>query len=128
MRYTCGGCLLPYNSHSEVGPSKSVCPRCNPGKTLNTPIIELTPRESEIVNLLVTGVDNRAIGQALGTGEQVVKNHLVVVYRKMGCKSRLQCAIIWVGLTTGKDKEIRELREQLADRDRELMKWRRRLG
>jgi hypothetical protein len=40
--YTCGGCRLPYNS-SAIGPESATCPRCNPGKTLNTPIDPKTP-------------------------------------------------------------------------------------
>lgn len=34
-RYRCGGCHKDYTSHADFGPDRAVCPRCNPGKTLN---------------------------------------------------------------------------------------------
>jgi DNA-directed RNA polymerase subunit RPC12/RpoP len=38
MIYTCGGCKKPYETHSEDGPTRATCPRCNPGRTLNKPV------------------------------------------------------------------------------------------
>lgn len=87
----------------------------------------LTPRECEIVDLVVKGYDNREISQALGMVEQVVKNHLCRIYRKMGCKNRVQCAVMWV-MSDRKDREIQDLKDRLGAMEKEIAKWRRRMG
>lgn len=38
MTYYCGGCGKPYDSTAPDGLTRSTCPRCNPGKTSNTPL------------------------------------------------------------------------------------------
>lgn len=47
-----------------------------------------TGREREIVDLLMRGMSNRQIAQALGIAEATVKKHLHHVYRKLGVRSR----------------------------------------
>jgi DNA-binding CsgD family transcriptional regulator len=47
-----------------------------------------TGREREIVDLLMQGMSNRQIAQALGIAEATVKKHLHHVYRKFGVRSR----------------------------------------
>ncbi|HEY7638810.1 MAG TPA: helix-turn-helix transcriptional regulator [Steroidobacteraceae bacterium] len=47
-----------------------------------------TGREREIVDLLMQGMSNRQIAQALGIAEATVKKHLHHVYRKLGVRSR----------------------------------------
>ncbi|MCX2969807.1 MULTISPECIES: helix-turn-helix domain-containing protein [Streptomyces] len=50
----------------------------------------LTPRENEILGLLLTGVSNRAISRRLGITERTVKNNLHTVYRKLGVTGRAE--------------------------------------
>ncbi|GAA4673870.1 hypothetical protein GCM10023347_30060 [Streptomyces chumphonensis] len=50
----------------------------------------LTPRESEIHALLLTGVSNRVIARRLGIAERTVKNNLHAVYRKLGVSGRAE--------------------------------------
>jgi DNA-binding CsgD family transcriptional regulator len=56
------------------------------------PVRDMTPsftgREREIVDLLMQGMSNRQIAQALGIAEATVKKHLHHVYRKLGVRSR----------------------------------------
>jgi DNA-binding CsgD family transcriptional regulator len=47
-----------------------------------------TNREREIVDLLMQGMTNRQIAQALGNAEATVKKHLHHIYRKLGVRSR----------------------------------------
>lgn len=52
--------------------------------------LPLTPRERELVVLVLKGLANREIADALGIGEQTVKNALAAVYGKLGVTSRGQ--------------------------------------
>lgn len=50
----------------------------------------LTQRESEVLERLVRGLSNRAIGQQLFIGEETVKTHARAIYRKLGVEDRGQ--------------------------------------
>ena len=50
----------------------------------------LTQRESEVLELMVRGLSNRAIGQRLYIGEETVKTHARGVYRKLDATDRSQ--------------------------------------
>jgi len=50
----------------------------------------LTQRESEVLELMVHGLSNRAIGQKLFIGEETVKTHARGIYRKMEVADRAQ--------------------------------------
>jgi DNA-binding NarL/FixJ family response regulator len=50
----------------------------------------LTQREAEVLEQLVKGLDNRAIGQALYISEDTVKSHVKAVLRKLGARDRAQ--------------------------------------
>jgi len=50
----------------------------------------LTQRESEVLELMVRGLTNRAIGQKLFIGEETVKSHARGMYRKLGVQDRAQ--------------------------------------
>jgi DNA-binding NarL/FixJ family response regulator len=53
----------------------------------------LTPREMQVVALLVQGCKNKEIALRLGTTEQVVKNYLRKIYDKTGVSDRLELAL-----------------------------------
>lgn len=55
---------------------------------------ELTPRESEIVQLIVAGKSNREIGEALFVTEGTVKVHVNHILDKLGVEDRTQAAIV----------------------------------
>lgn len=54
---------------------------------------ELTPREKEVLDLVVQGASNREIGQRLFLSEKTVKQHMTKVLRKLGVRSRSQAII-----------------------------------
>ncbi|NUQ29904.1 MAG: response regulator transcription factor [Acidobacteriaceae bacterium] len=54
---------------------------------------KLTPREMQVVGLIVQGCRNKDIANQLGTKEQVVKNYLRSVYGKVGVSDRLELAL-----------------------------------
>ncbi|WP_327070044.1 response regulator transcription factor [Kitasatospora sp. NBC_01250] len=59
----------------------------------------LSPRESEILQLLASGLANRQISKRLFISEATVKTHLVHIYEKLGVDSRT--AAIAAGLSSG---------------------------
>ena len=55
---------------------------------VRTPRTSLTPRELEVLKLVVAGSSNRDIGKVLFLSEATVKSHLVHIYDKLGVRSR----------------------------------------
>jgi len=53
---------------------------------------ELSPRELEVLLLIVKGLSNKEIGSALGVAENTVKNHVKVILDKLGVADRTQAA------------------------------------
>lgn len=56
----------------------------------------LTPREMQIVALIVQGCKNKEIALQLGTKEQVIKNYLRGIYDKTGVSDRLELALFTI--------------------------------
>jgi len=53
----------------------------------------LTPREMEILELVVQGMSNRRIAYSLGISHQTVKNHMTAILRKLGATGRTEAAV-----------------------------------
>jgi DNA-binding NarL/FixJ family response regulator len=53
----------------------------------------LTPRQMDVLNLLVKGKNNREIGILLGLTEGTVKLHVTAVLKALGVKSRTQALV-----------------------------------
>ena len=53
----------------------------------------LTPREMEILELVVQGMSNRKIAYHLGISHQTVKNHMTAILRKLGATGRTEAAV-----------------------------------
>jgi NarL family two-component system response regulator YdfI len=56
----------------------------------------LTPRETEVLQLLVEGLPNREIAGTLGISEHTVKFHLSAVFGKLGATSRTEAVAIGI--------------------------------
>ena len=56
----------------------------------------LTPKEMQIVALIVQGCKNKDIAMQLGTKEQVIKNYLRSIYDKIGVSDRLELALFTI--------------------------------
>ncbi|WP_304223984.1 response regulator transcription factor [Gracilinema caldarium] len=50
----------------------------------------LTKREREIFTLIATGLDNEGIARKLNIAEQTVRNHVSIIYSKLGVKDRFE--------------------------------------
>ena len=49
----------------------------------------LSPREKDVLKLIAKGLTNRQIGDTLFIAEQTVRNHVSVIYSKLGVHSRI---------------------------------------
>lgn len=55
--------------------------------------IELTPRELEILELVLSGKTNKAIAYEIAVSEKTVEFHLNNIYNKTGARTRLMAGI-----------------------------------
>ena len=53
----------------------------------------LTPRELEILSLVVAGDTNEGVARTLSVGRDTVKHHLTSIFDKTGVSSRLELAL-----------------------------------
>lgn len=69
---------------------------------------DLTPREKEILRLVLAGQTNKAIAATMGISEKTVEYHLDRVYTKIGMRTRM-LAGMWAlqqGLRTTETRGI----------------------
>ena len=59
------------------------------------PLDGISPREREVLALLLDGMPNKLIARRLGISEKTVKSHLTSIFRQIGVTDRVQ-AILWV--------------------------------
>jgi len=83
---------------------ESVSDVVNAMRTVRSPATEeapttnygLTPRELEVVKMIVAGYSNREIARKLEVSEQTVKHHLTSAFDKLGVYNRLELALFAV--------------------------------
>ena len=56
-------------------------------------LVELTPREKDVLQLIATGANNREIAQKLYISEGTVKNHVTNILNRLNLRDRTQAAI-----------------------------------
>ena len=68
---------------------------------------DLTPREVQILRLILAGHTNRAIASKIFISEKTVEFHLDNIYKKIGVRTRLMAGI-WA-MQQGIETEAREI-------------------
>jgi DNA-binding NarL/FixJ family response regulator len=58
-----------------------------------TPNADLTPRERDVLKLIVKGLSNRKIAEVLGITEGTVKWHVNIILERLGVEDRTQAAV-----------------------------------
>jgi DNA-binding NarL/FixJ family response regulator len=61
----------------------------------------LSARESEVLQMLTDGADNKTISESLNIGIGTVEKHLTNIYKKLGLASRAEAILWW--LEKGRD-------------------------
>jgi two-component system nitrate/nitrite response regulator NarL len=75
--------------HRDAAPSQGGSPaKVDP----NSPLAQLTPRERDILNMIVDGAPNKVVARALDLQEVTVKAHLRNMFRKLGVANRTEAA------------------------------------
>ena len=72
--------------------SPTIAARLNDATTVRVPA-DLTPREREVLELLVEGHTNRQIANELGISEKTVKTHCGHLFQRLGVRDRTQAAV-----------------------------------
>lgn len=67
-------------------------------KVTLTPIQTLTPREIEVLEMLGSGLGNKAIAKGLHISDHTVKFHVSSIFQKLGVSSRTEAVTVGVRL------------------------------
>ncbi|HET9534467.1 MAG TPA: LuxR C-terminal-related transcriptional regulator [Mesorhizobium sp.] len=65
-----------------------------PNNTKATFVDNLTPREAQVLELIAQGLDNTAIGAKLGISERTARNHVSIVFSKLGVSTRAKAIVL----------------------------------
>ena len=109
LQHTCYKCGAVFTAPSNL----RICQSCRPVSKYNKPIFfkgdELTPREMQILDLLIQGLSNKEIGSALLLSEGTVKEYFSCkIFLKLGVKNRVSAAMAWLEIkrTTGASPSV----------------------
>ena len=69
-------------------------PSAPAGLQLPFPLATLTPRDRDVITLVLAGHTNAEIARRLNIQLQTLKNTLSAIYDKLGVSSRLQLAVL----------------------------------
>lgn len=61
-----------------------------PGPRADVTLLGLSPRQVDVLQLLIEGLSNKSICRELVLSESTVKTHLAIIFRKLGAGSRTQ--------------------------------------
>ena len=73
-------------------------PLTGPRVDVAPPAPALSPRETEVLQLLAAGEPNKVIARRLGIGVATVERHVASIYRKLGARGRADAALQAVAL------------------------------
>lgn len=65
-----------------------------------------SPRQQQVIELVAQGLKNSEVADAIGTTEHVVKNHLRMIYDKLGLWNRVELAL-WFEARRHEDEDRR---------------------
>lgn len=111
---------------TSCGGSFLVCPKCSPGRVC--PDCEgktkpVSPREKEVLEMIVRGLTNKEISLVLGISLATVRNHTHSIFEKMGASNRTEAAVTALenGLVNAPKKSDSEKEEDETKRDKEIL-------
>jgi len=93
------GYVPPFTPRADVTAAVDETAVAHPSASLAA----LTPRQMEVLRLLVAGQPNKGIARALDINPSTVKFHLSFVFRILGASNRVEAAILGARLLGEKD-------------------------
>jgi DNA-binding NarL/FixJ family response regulator len=86
-----GGTYLP----REIMAAPTAARGANPGKPISADAVDLglTPRQGEVLALVLAGKSNKAICRELNLSEGTVKNHVAAVLKALNAANRVEALI-----------------------------------
>lgn len=78
----------------KIMSNRAISAAVRPEHELPPALIELTPRELEVLKLIATGANNREIARELYISEGTVKNHVTNLLNRLNLRDRTQAAIL----------------------------------
>lgn len=81
--------------------SSSLAAALNDAASDQTITVKLSPRERDVLSLVARGMDNLKAAACLGVSERAVKGHITALYRKLGCETRVQLALLGIQFGLG---------------------------
>ena len=66
------------------------------GAAPHASVTDLSPRESQVLEMASHGLTNLEIASRLGVSVHAVKFHLAGVYRKLGVQNRTEAVVLYV--------------------------------
>ncbi|RVU15145.1 LuxR C-terminal-related transcriptional regulator [Methylobacterium oryzihabitans] len=85
----------------EAGPGRPAESRAAPSRGLDGRGPDLTPRQRDVLALLVEGKSNKEIARDLNLGEGTVKVHMAALLRSLGVQNRAAAAVAGARLLAG---------------------------
>ena len=80
-------------AHGDAPLAPRVAKQLLEDRVQRRPLDDLTPRERDVLQLLVRGLSNKQIAWRLGINEKTVKAHLSSVFDRLGVDDRTQAAL-----------------------------------
>jgi pimeloyl-ACP methyl ester carboxylesterase/DNA-binding CsgD family transcriptional regulator len=68
-------------------------PETKQGGSLNVLLGDLTAREHQVLELIAQGLDNSTIGVRLGISDRTARNHVSMIFSKLGVNKRAQAIV-----------------------------------
>ncbi|TBB27356.1 response regulator transcription factor [Rhizobium ruizarguesonis] len=92
-----GSCGLAEAIRTVVRGSKYISPtmRAKVEQSLLDRPASLTPRETEVMELVAEGLTNKHIARRLNLQEKTIKHHMTEILLKLGASNRTEAAIRW---------------------------------
>ncbi len=94
----------PAATTSLIGDNVPLGPTATPEPHQKVPSLQdvgLTPRQSEVLGLLLQGLPNKLIARQLNLSVETVKDHVAAVLRALGVSSRTQAVLAVSQMTQG---------------------------
>ena len=66
-----------------------------------TPLVAMTPRELEVLQLIASGLSNAETARRLHVSIHAVKFHLAEIYKRLGVTNRTEAAVTYLRLVNG---------------------------